>query len=266
MLKIFLVTIALMGSASAQELSGQVTNFNFEYTSPMGEGEVDSFSFNGQTFESAHVSVEKVVDKFKLVLTGSQTGEFLVGDLPSFVQDADAMSVTGLNVNLGQTASVDLGDGQFDSKDDSLSISGLHLNCNRNQSEKEAMDQLLKGCTESMSFKVSKFVSDSRSSVAVVLANAISKASRGSVKIKDLDFKSNAGKYTLSANVDAALSGKAKSNGNLSYDSSTGVLTVKISEVKFGILTVTGQVFSELKKNQTDKLKVKEPYVYITVK
>ena len=88
----------------------------------------------------------------------------------------------------------------------------------------------------------------------------------GGVGVSALDLKTNAGKYDLSAEVKAQVSGKVKSNGNMSYDASAGKLTLKISEVKFGFLNITGKVFDELKKQQSETLKVNEPYVYYSLK
>jgi hypothetical protein len=119
-----------------------------------------------------------------------------------------------------------------------------------------------------MTLKSSKFQSqEAEESLAAVLSETISKAISGSdVTVNSVDLKTNAGKYDLSADVKAQVSGKVKSNGNMSYDPASGKLTLKISEVKFSILNITGKVFDELKKNESDKLKVKEPYVYYTIK
>ena len=117
-----------------------------------------------------------------------------------------------------------------------------------------------------------KSQSFSQSAVEDGMVNAFTSAlksvagGRGDLSIKSLDLKINNGKYDLSAEVKAQISGKAKSNGNMSYDPETGIMTIKILEVKFGILSVTGKVFDELKKNENDRMKVKQPNVYYRIK
>ncbi|MBA2404478.1 MAG: hypothetical protein H0V66_06890, partial [Bdellovibrionales bacterium] len=88
----------------------------------------------------------------------------------------------------------------------------------------------------------------------------------GSVGIKNLNLKVTAGKFDLSAEVKAQISGTAKGSGTIKYEAAAKKITVKVSEIKFGILDVTSQVFDELKKQESATLKVSKPHVYITVK
>jgi hypothetical protein len=153
--------------------------------------------------------------------------------------------------------------------DDELHLKNFTLNCNKDLTQAAAENQLILGCLQKMTVKSQSF---SQAALDDGLVKALTGAfqnvagSRGNLTIKSLDFKVNGGKYNLDADVKAAMSGHAKSNGNMSYDPATGIMTVKISEVKFGILTVTGMVFDELKKNENDRMKVKQPNVFYKIK
>jgi len=50
------------------------------------------------------------------------------------------------------------------------------------------------------------------------------------------------------------------------YEAAAKKITVKVSEVKFSYLDVTSQVFDELKKQESESVKVSKPYIYITIK
>ena len=129
------------------------------------------------------------------------------------------------------------------------------------------MDQLISGCVQKMTLKSSKFQQqDVQKVFQGILMETFSKAIDADLGVNSLDLKTNAGKYDLSAEVKAQISGKVKSNGQMSYDAASGKLSVKISEVKFGFLNITGKVFDELKKNESASMQVKEPYVHLTVK
>jgi hypothetical protein len=84
--------------------------------------------------------------------------------------------------------------------------------------------------------------------------------------MRSLDLRSVNGRFDLSADVRAQVSGRVRGNGTSSYDPASGVLTIRINEVRFSILNVTGQVFDELKKQESDKLKVRRPFVYLSLK
>lgn len=252
----------------ADSLNVNVKNFNFTYSNPHGEGTAASFSRSQFIDDELKVSVDKLDKDFKLIVTGAETQEFELKDAPSFMTEADTMSVSNFNLNLADKLNLTLGAGRFNSPENSLKLDGLNLDCSRDSAQAEVMDQLISGCIQKMTLKSSKFQSqEAEESLAAVLSETISKAISGSdVTVNSVDLKTNAGKYDLSADVKAQVSGKVRSNGNMSYDPASGKLTLKISEVKFSILNITGKVFDELKKNESDKLKVKEPYVYYTIK
>lgn len=268
-MKVFFIGVLMLNAYGvyAESLNVNVKNFNFTYTNPHGQGTATSFSRSQFLNEELKVTVDKLDKDFKLSVSGAETQEFEFKDAPSFMTDADTMTVSNFNLNLAERLTLSLGAGRFNSPENSLKLDGLNLDCNRDAAQAEVMDQLINGCIQKMSLKSSKFQSQDAEEVLVdVISHAVSKAIDSDVTVNSVDLKTNAGKYDLSADVKAQVSGKVKSNGNMAYDPASGKLTLKISEVKFSILNITGKVFDELKKKESEKLKVKEPYVYYTVK
>jgi hypothetical protein len=244
------IFLALLFSSQvfAADLKVEVQQFNFKYSAPHGEGEALVFSHNLKGATSTRVTVEKIEDAFKISLSGSTQDELEFKNAPAFIKDAESMEIENFNLLLSDRATLSVATATFEDKKDAMGLSGFSLDCNREVKEDLGnMDQLILGCITKMVTKGAK-------------------VTKGSMTVKSLDFKSVAGKYNLSAEVKAAISGKVKSSGELSYDATKGILTVKINEVKLGILGITGQVFKELKKSESEKLKVNNPYVYITVK
>ncbi len=267
---IFASTLAL-----ADDVKVQVKSFNFQYDNPKGSGSASSFTMSGVPLSLAGVAVEveKIDEIFKISVSGAENEVIEFKDAPGFIQDADHMDIDGLNLDLSSKASISMGEGNFNSKDSDLMMKGFSLDCNRDIAQKEVMDQLLNGCVSKMTLRSADFSSDSKKEEKHALAlftealhNAASKNSRGETRVKNVKLNVEGGKYDLAAEIKADVSGKVTSDGSLSYSPEKGVLTVKISQVKFSILSITGKVFAELKKQQSDRLKVKEPYVYITVK
>lgn len=266
-MKTIIFALAVLSPAAfAQVNNVTIRDFNFRYTNPHGEGAATFFS-RSLVGEEVKVSVDKVDKDFHLVASGSENQEFTFKDAPSFMVDAETMDVAGFNLNFTDKLTLSLANGNFNSKDDSLKLSGLNLDCNRAAASKEVMDQLINGCIQRMALKSSKFSSQSLDAGLLnTMEEAMKTVVKGDLGINSLDLKTTNGKYDLSAEVKSQISGKVKSNGDMSYDETAGKLTLKIKEVKFGILNITGKVFDELKKNESEKLKVKEPYVYYSVK
>lgn len=269
-MKSFIAVLVMSSSmAFANPINVSVTNFNFTYTDPQGQGTATSFNRSPAFSNAVSVTVDKVDKDFVLKVEGAERGEFILKDAPAFMTDASTMNVSGFNLSLSEKLTLSLNNGHFLSKDDELKLTGLNLDCNRDTSTKEIMDQLLTGCIQRMSLKSSKFSSTSvEENFVSIISDALAGAldEKGSLGINSLDLKTNNGKYDLSAEVKSQISGKVKSNGNMSYDKTNGTVSVKISEVKFGILNITGKVFDELKKKESEKLKVKEPFVHYKLK
>lgn len=273
-MKKLVIGLCLMtGFAHAESLSVTIQNFNFNYKNPVGQGSATHFARSGALMDAGvAVAVDKVGEDFKLTVTGAENQEFVYKDAPSFMTEAETMNVSNFNLDLNQQATLSLGQGQFNSPKNSLKLDGLSLQCARDFAQTETMDQLVKGCTNSMRFKASKFSSKDIDGIVNALTYSIlAAASDGRVDKADLgvnglDLKVNSGKYALSGEVKAQVSGKVKSSGNISYDEKKGVLSVKISEVKFSFFDITSKVFDELKKQESEKLKVQEPYLHLTIK
>lgn len=268
-MKSFIVACALLSSfAHAESLKVNVKNFNFTYADPFGDGTATSFSRN-LTQESVSVRVEKVAEDFHLSTSGAENHEFVFKDAPAFMTEAETMTVKGFNLNFSQALTMSLSSGRFLSKEDHLKLDGLNLSCERDNNHSHEMDQIISGCMNKMSLKASKFSQDSaKRSVANILNEAfgVNDLEKANIGVNSLDLKTQSGKYELEGDVKAQISGKVRSKGNMSYDAVKGIMTIKISEVKFGFLNITGKVFDELKKNESDKLKVKQPFVYFTLK
>lgn len=272
MKSLFFSLLFLSGVVNAETPSVSIQNFNFTYQNPHGEGSATSFSRSPLTKQNGvSVSVDKIDKDFKLTVSGAENQEFELKNAPSFMTEAETMNISGFNLNLSERLNLNLASGRFNSVKDELKLDGLNLDCSRDVAHPEVMDQLISGCIQKMTLKTSKFSQAGEEGLVnvmeIAIANALSEKSMlGNVGVSSLDLKTNAGKYDLSAEVKAQISGKVKSHGNMAYDAASGKLTVKISEVKFGFLNITGKVFDELKKQQSETLTVKEPYVYYSVK
>jgi hypothetical protein len=254
----------------AHAFTMNVTDFNFNYQNPHGEGKATSFSRSSKINQGeAQVTVDRLDRDFRFSVTGAETQEFELKNAPSLMTDAETMSVGGFNLNISEQIDLSLDSARFTSKDDVLKLDGVALNCLRQAESKEIMDQLILGCIQKINFKVSKYSSQQvLNSFQTILEEAVGENpfEKNNLSVSSVALKANAGKYELSADVKAQVSGKVTSKGNFSYDPTNGIIAIKISEVKVAFLNITSKVFDELKKNESEKLRVKQPFVYISIK
>lgn len=264
-MKICLISLALFSSISWSEtINFQVTNFNFEYSNPRGEGKADTFSYsNLNPLNEVNVAVDKIEEDFKFTVTGAENQEFELKNAPSFMTEAETIVVKSLNINVAESLKLTMSSGRFSSRKDSLKLDGFSLDCNRVSNTDEQINELINGCTQRMRLKFSKFSNANvKQSLNEIFEGTLQK---GSISVQSLDFKVNNRKYELAVDVKADISGTVKSKGQISYDLPNKKIIVKITEVKFGFLNITSRVFSELKKQQTDTFKVKEPFIYYSL-
>jgi hypothetical protein len=266
----FLLTFIFASSLGyAQVKQVEIKNFNFAYTAPLGEGLAESFSYQNQKKGEQKVQVEKFAEVFKLKFEGSENQELEFKNAPAFIQEAETINLNTLNLNLGQSVSLGLSQGEFVSTKEELILKNMNLSCDRLGLSSQILDEVLGGCIQRMSFKVSGFSSYPQKGIDFALIEALNSSSEfkaTSLSIKNVDLKINGGKFQLSADVKAQISGTASASGTAKYDAPSKKITIKVSEIKFGFLDLTTQVFDELKKQESETLKVNKPYIYITVK
>lgn len=266
-MKSFMIAFAMLSTTlSIQAQSIFVNNFSFSYTNPHGSGSAASFSRSANVKDKVDVSVDRINTDFKFIVSGAENHQFEFKNAPSFLTDADNISLSGFNLNLSDKFLMSLNSSRFVSASDSLKLDGLSLECQRVSSFKDVMDQLIHGCIKKLNLKTSKFTSQDVTLLEDIFSSFDVFTSKSTLGINSLDFKIINGKFELSGEVRAQVSGRVSAKGSIGYDEKSGRLTLNLSEVKFGILNVTGRVFEEIKKNEDDKLKVKQPYIYYNIK
>lgn len=268
-MKTLILSLLITTTTWAQVSQVNVKNFNFNYQAPQGDGTAETFSYQQKVDEAQKVHVEKIGEDFKILLEGVENRELTLKNAPDLIKDAQEMKLSAFNLSLAETATLSMTSAFFNSPDKSIDLKNFNLACDRVSTFPEVMDQVISGCIQKMSLKTSGLSTDGESGLDQAFMKAIDERHDemlGGVSIKNLNFKVTAGKFELSADIKAQISGTAKGSGTIKYEAGAKKLTVKISEVKFGFLDVTSKIFDELKKQENATLKVNRPYVYLTLK
>jgi hypothetical protein len=72
--------------------------------------------------------------------------------------------------------------------------------------------------------------------------------------------------FTLNGNLIDPVVGSAKIKGVSKFDAATSVLTVEVKSAKLDVFNIRSRIFKELGKIKSETIKVKEPFIYITLK
>jgi len=218
-------------------------------------------------FGVSTVEVNKTGSDFHVKVAGAMEGAYIFRNAPDLLTKAKEMSVRDLNFNFTDRLSASIGSALFNSPDQKLKLQKFSLSCQRDLSMVNFYNQAINGCIKQLNLKSSLVSSQSlfEDNVLSLMTKTISNVLGVEVEVADLDLRINSGKYDLSAQIKAQISGKAKSYGEVSYDVKKRILAIKINEVKFTVFDVTSQVFDELKKLESPKMKVKKPYVYLNI-
>mgnify|MGYP001102947733 CR=1 FL=1 len=84
------------------------------------------------------------------------------------------------------------------------------------------------------------------------------------LEVSDVDVAIIKGKTTFEVRIGGI--GKIKGNGTTTHLPDENTIRIKVDSVKLGILSITGQFFSQLEANESETLRVERPYVYVVYK
>ena len=134
-------------------------------------------------------------------------------------------------------------------------LKGLTANCGSSKASIESsdiLDGILTSCISRGTVRLESFKGN--------------KDKASNIDVEKVKFDIRNGKLTFEARVDIGSSMKVTGNGSVTYSRSKNEMKLKIDRVKAGILNVTGKVFKELKKLESDQISVNRPYITISLK
>ena len=268
-MKTLLLSLLMSSMAWGQVSQVGISNFNFTYQAPQGSGSADAFSYQQKRDAGQNVHVEKIGEDFKILLEGVENRELTFKNAPDIIKNANTIQLSAFDFSFADKFLLTLNTAVFQSPDKSIDLKNLNLSCDRIPAFPEVMDQVISGCIQKMSLRTGGLSTSGESGLDQALMKAIDQGHDeilSAVGLKNVSLKVNGGKFDLSADIQAQISGTAKSTGSIKYEAAIKKITVKVTEVKFGFLDVTSKVFDELKKQESSTLQVSKPYLYLTIK
>ncbi|MFA5584511.1 MAG: hypothetical protein WDA09_09885 [Bacteriovoracaceae bacterium] len=255
MKRFFTLSLFLTSSLAWSVSSVKVQNFNFNYVDGSGVGTASAFEI---ITSQAQVFVNRVGTDLEFtspLLEESVTWK----DAPSLILDSK-VTVNGFNLNVDKDLVATLANAQFDSES-KMSIQNASAQCARSQGI-DVFEQLIAGCLQKGSVKFASFESRSLDSFISLLRDEVETES---TQIRSLNLTFDKKNFNLTANAKFGINGTLRAKGNADVDYQNKKAVIRVTEVKFGILNITGKFFSEIEKKNIKGMEVRRPYIYFTL-
>ncbi|MBL7664047.1 MAG: hypothetical protein JNM93_02850 [Bacteriovoracaceae bacterium] len=133
-------------------------------------------------------------------------------------------------------------------KDDSLLLEELEIECHGGELSLELKQRLIQNCFNVMRLNLYRYFDKVD-------------------EFEILNLRINIRNQRLNAqgNIYSKLSGSFELKGNVDYLPTSDELSIKVDQVKLGVLSVTKLFLKFAEKNQREGLRVKSPYIYFSL-
>lgn len=243
---------------SQVNLAGQNLALDYSNTAGVIQGNMN-FDIDGQKWSDTEVQIRYDESLSQIDLVGSTQSASV--DAPEWWAPLKSVNSSGvaldIQVNNPKTFVMRSGDLQYG--EDQYGLSGLNLNCKT----PTAILRPLENCLQTGSLKISSFQMAQANALLQTLSSIGTEGTNASFKNLVLTFKN--GSFDLELKASLSVSVNVKGEGKVEYlpKGQDFDLKIKIDKLKASFLNIRDDLFKELKKSESEKLKIQEPYIYI---
>lgn len=244
----------------SQTQRAQIQGFNFIYNDVRGEGVATHFTFDSRPSSQTKqkVVMEKIFNDMKISLSGVHNEEILVQNAPDFLLSAQKMNLKDFNLSLNEKLTISFQETYLKSYQEETHAQSMVMDCDRMAQKTSLKEQLVYGCLQMLNMRVSKLLS-------VMGFLDFLAPSSDPLNLRNLELKMRHGVFEFTGEVGDYLPGKLKGKGTATYDPQNFKLKVTIPEIRYGFVNVTTLFFDELKRSESDQMKVERPNIYISL-
>lgn len=256
MKRIFALSFFLTSTLAWSVSSMKVQNFNFNYVDGTGVGTAAAFEI---VTNQNQVFVNRV--GADLEFSSPLLAEpILWKNAPSLILDSKT-DVKEFNLNLNKELTATLASGTFDSES-KMSIQNVSAQCSRAKGV-DVFEEVLAGCLQKGVVKFSSFESRALDTFVSLLSGEVETES---TQVRSLTLNLDKKNFNLTANARFGVNGTLRGRGSAEVDYQNKKAVIKVTEVKFGFLNITGKFFTEIEKLEVKGVEVRRPYIYLTLK
>jgi hypothetical protein len=226
--------------------NSKIENFSGSYLSPSGLATASRFEYDTYVEETPSYRIEKQGDSLFLI---SDLSEFQIDNLPEIIDELSSLEWSSISVeSTAKEITLSIPSFSGESINKSIDISNLNLKCTARDEVGELSHLILDACLNTKG-------SFSFSSVSIMDKKEDKRTILDSLNLTVIKNKLN---FSIKQGV------TIKGDGDIFYEDDS--VRIKIKKAKAGIINVTGRLFNELKKLESDSIKVERPWVEISLK
>lgn len=260
----FLVFFSINSYGEFPSLDQQLTEVNYSF--PAGSGVVNGSEFDIELEDNSLVfrSLE------------NEEESFVWENVPALISDLNSFSLRDAVLrSRAEQASFSLKSLNGVGADHTLKISNLLVRCNSRDRYEDVSDDLIDACTHNSvlqwdTFKTSELRNTkSLNAEMLKIAQAFSTAfntNKNDDEINISEVRLNIKNHQISGSFKARVAGgnrKINIKGAVSYNGDRKIIAMRIDSIKYLFFNVTGEVFKELEKLESDTFIVQEPLLNI---
>lgn len=229
-------------SIFAQDFTGEIRNFNMNYSQPSGSASSDYLNIDPVLYDQ-RTEYEVELQAGSLMLT-TPDEMIQIDNLPESILNLNNLTITNLNMN-SNASHIHLGITKLKGADAKTTedIDRFSLNCTKQLSGSTFNETLLHSCLNvNGKLRVAKY------------------KQKGKEQFSGLKFDMSNSKLKFQVKVSGL---KAKGKGRTYYQNN--MIRIKIDEAKVGPVNVKNKLFDALKKMRSETVRVNKPWIEIDV-
>jgi hypothetical protein len=256
------MTTSILGFESGKLPTGSIKNLTSNYVSPRGNGNAQYINLSefGE-YTDAALEVENYNGLLMFMLDDKN---FEIDISMLGVTDADKIDLKAMSFNHNENeiklsaSSLKANDPDFNA-----SISSPSINCRKSAEYDDVKDQILSACLTTGYLSLGRINFQNNKSHFYNLVDEGTLGSSFKLDYLKLNINRNSFKGEFKGDVSKGI--KVKMEGNTWYNPESNVVKIKIDKAKAGFINIKNTIFKELKNNESDKLRVDKPYIFISL-
>jgi hypothetical protein len=261
-MKKIIIALAFQGLVStyADFTTVKVKNFTGSYTQPDGRATASELIIPSSNKGQIEITVQGDENGYHLTYGEN---EYYFENPPAIINDIYKGTWKDVNyVTQGSKLNASIESFSSAVQYSDTILRSFKASCNENRSFENYGHQLIDGCLTNANLGIGYFKTTSTRKILNIFEDLPGVRASTTV-VQDGSINISNGKFKMTAKVDIGMSAKVKIEGTTKFDVSKNRVAIRIDKAKASFINIKNKIFEELKKSESDTLKVQKPYIYI---
>ncbi|OUR98741.1 hypothetical protein A9Q84_04830 [Halobacteriovorax marinus] len=263
---ITLMTLICMAPTMADFKTVKVSGFTGSYDKPDGSATATELVIPSAKNTQIEIKLTGIENGY-LLTYGDQ--EFTFENPPAFINDLQDGTWSNVNYStIGKNLSSSINSLYTNLDDSSMSLNNFSLQCSESRFFENYGIQIIDGCLKNGKIQL-KYLKSTTSRKILNILDEVPEflgVYANDTIVKDAKLTINNHKFSFVGKIQMGMSAKVKISGHSEYQKENNRIAIRIDKAKASFINIKNKIFEELKKSESDTMKVKKPYIYLLLK